>query len=741
MKHIITSVAALCVAVTLSASPRNSFAIVVDRDSYEKCKESIDAYCQAVHEDGLDAFVAPNLWTSPEMVKDSLKYWHEARQMEGAVLVGDIPIAMVRRAQFLTTAFKMNESSGEWRENSVPSDRFYDDFDLQFDFIRRDSVETAFFYYNLSEKGSQHIDCDIYTARIKPSTRWEDKYTELDRYFRKLVQIKRGESSNALDRVSSFTGEGSFSNSMIAWVDETRTLGEQIPGIYNHADGARFYVFHQQPLMKDMLLQAACEDDSDFFVFHCHGTPDRQWIGGYLTADDFADPTFEPETYEQMYTASTIASSDYIKYAAREQYRRLRRYGRSHSEALTQIYDRYGLDSTWIASVNTLEVEKADSALETRCSILLEDVQRYDTDSRVVLFDACYNGDFREDDNIATRYIMGKGKTVVALGNSVNVLQDKVAEPLLGMLSAGYSVGQWQQQVNILESHIIGDPTFRFASSYDFPLPNLESKDCSYWKSILNSPYPYDIQALALSKLVVLDDPDAIKLIHKTFCESESYVLRLQAMLLSLHFDSPLAVDVLVRSLEDPYEFIRRKAAHFLALRGDSAQIQALVDCYFRDYNARRVEFNISQAPGFFEGESFANCFKESFEKQGFIYDRERFQSKCDKWISSAYRMKGYMMEPIQRTDMPLKKKMSIANSLRNFPYPYLASELCDIVSSSEQEMAFRIQCAEILGWYIHAYNRADIIKMMEASLAGIDDPQLISEVVKSIKRLKAYTR
>ena len=81
----------------------------------------------------------------------------------------------------------------------------------------------------------------------------------------------------------------------------------------------------------------------------------------------------------------------------------------------------------------------------------------------MVIFDACYNADFREDDCMATRYILTEGSgTIVSFGNSVNVLQDKSSSDLLGLMAVGCRIGEWARMVNILESHIIGDPTFRF---------------------------------------------------------------------------------------------------------------------------------------------------------------------------------------------------------------------------------------------------------------------------------------
>lgn len=53
-------------------------------------------------------------------------------------------------------------------DSSVPSDRFYDDFDLKFDYLGQDTTSALFFYYNLAADSPQALCCDIYTGRIKP---------------------------------------------------------------------------------------------------------------------------------------------------------------------------------------------------------------------------------------------------------------------------------------------------------------------------------------------------------------------------------------------------------------------------------------------------------------------------------------------------------------------------------------------------------------------------------------------
>ena len=69
----------------------------------------------------------------------------------------------------------------------------------------------------------------------------------------------------------------------------------------------------------------------------------------------------------------------------------------------------------------------------------------------------------------------------MAFANSFNVLQDKSANDLFGWLGFGTRIGLWARYTNILESHIIGDPTFCFSSGR-------EGMDCNTWLTTSESP-------------------------------------------------------------------------------------------------------------------------------------------------------------------------------------------------------------------------------------------------------------
>ena len=119
------------------------------------------------------------------------------------------------------------------------------------------------------------------------------------------------------------------------------------------------------------------------------------------------------------------------------------------------------------------------------------------------MFDACYNGSFHESDQIAGRYIFNPGTTLVVQGNTRNVLQDRWTIEMIGLLSHGVRVGQYNRQVATLEGHLIGDPTVHFTpSSANSVSDNIVARaaDAKYWRQLLKSDYA-DLQSLALRML------------------------------------------------------------------------------------------------------------------------------------------------------------------------------------------------------------------------------------------------
>lgn len=720
-KTILAAVA-IFIAAT-SAAQTHSFAIVTDPVTMENCRSALENYRESVCKDGLAAFIAAKPWRSPDELRDSLIHYYKTRNLEGAVFVGDVPIAMIREAQHLTSAFKMDEKGG-WpmRDSSVPSDRFYDDFDLRFNFVGRDSSQTNLFYYSLAAQSPQHISCDIYTGRIKASDKRGDKYGEISRYLLKAAAAKS--RRNHLDHIMSYCGSGSFSNSLVAWKDESITLREQIPGAFKGgSEGAKFLVFAMFPQMKEALLQEISREELDLALFHEHGVPERQYITETPHPDDM-DGYFRDANYR-----------------IRERIRAAVRRGKEAEQAKDDIVREYDIPRLWMEAWDDEKLAVEDSLYDAATGIMLEDIARNRPNVKMTVFDACYNGDFREDDCIASRYILSDGGALVSIANSVNVLQDKSSSDLLGMLSEGYRVGEWMQNVNILESHILGDPTFHFSAPQNAIRPDLKKTDCKYWLKFTEANYPCDIRGLALHKLFALKYKDLSPLLLKIWEESEEYMLRLQCLHLLAHYNDSNYASVLKDGADDPYEFIRRKSAYYMGKLGTPEMAAELAALYLRDYNSLRVAQNVGFVCAHFPDSLFIREFEKQFAEADWIYDREHFHKEASDLFRQAFSLESSTGAALRDKDDKFRK--FYISGMRNQPYPQHAGTLMAIVCDSRESEDTRIQCAEVLGWFVRAWNRAEIVRRIDEYLnSGADTPEkLENELIKTRKRLENYMK
>jgi hypothetical protein len=258
----------------------SSFAIVIDNTTFDKISKSVYEYRDAVQNDGLSTYILKGDWTNPDLLRDNLKKLYKRdSKLEGIVLIGDIPVVMVRKAQHMTTAFKMDEEKFDRNESSVCSDRFYDDLNLEFDYIGRDSIDTDFFYYNLKPDCAQKLNPTYYSGRIKfPRGLEGDKYNAIADFLKKAVEAKQ--ENNILDNVVTFAGHGYNSDCLIAWQDENFIIKEQFPYIKNDSRNLKQLSFRMDRFMKYRLFDELQRSEVDAFFFNEHGSIDKQHISG-----------------------------------------------------------------------------------------------------------------------------------------------------------------------------------------------------------------------------------------------------------------------------------------------------------------------------------------------------------------------------------------------------------------------------------------------------------------------------
>lgn len=712
----------VAIGVYLSASAqkaeRSSFAVVVDNETYAACKNEIDSYKALLQKEGLFASILSSNWNTPQQVKDALYKLYKTDNLQGAIFIGNIPIVMVRDAQHLTTAFKMDQERNPMFQSSVPSDRFYDDFDLRFNYIKKDSINSLFFYYSLDANSPQKIESDIYTGRLKPTKRGEAGYDQIRKYFKKLIQERS--TSNKLDVLCSYTGEGSFSNSLTAWKEEPVILREQFPQAFKTANSAKFYMFYMYPVMKDVIAKELQRPELDLMLFHEHGMPNRQYLTG------------EPAESENLVESAKLAFRE-----------RLRRESGNPAKVkmLKEKYmSTFKIDSTWFNGAFDREIIIKDSLEELRRGIVLEDVPVIKPNARIVLFDACYNGDFREDRYIAGEYIFSDGKTLVTLGNSVNVLQDKSSGDMLGLLGLGFRVGEWARMTNILESHIIGDPTFRFADNKRAQI-DFNSTNADYWLKVLSAEKHPDLQSLALHKLFSLNYKEMSSLLTKTYFSSSSYMVRLQCIHLLPFYNDNNFKEVLKSSIYDPYEFIRRKSVYAMGRVGYDEFIPSVVSVYINDYLDERVAFNAVFAFDMLDIPKVKAEFEKQLSQNSAIYDKARAKDQFFKRIESRERLAA---GSLNLTDKKMKKgeRLFSVSFLRNNNYHTPVERYLATLADKSEDSLIRLRLAEALGWYTYSYKKQIIIdSCKKIASEEPDGSALKNELIKTANRLQTYMR
>lgn len=203
---------------TLKVSDR-SFAIIVDKTTFEQCKKDILTYKMAIESNQLPTYIIAHTWKNPEQVKKEIQLLYNNSKLEGVILIGDIPIPIIHKAQHLTNSV-----------DPVPSDRFYDDFALPFEFVEQSKTNPALFIYNLGGSTTNGVKSNIYSARIKPlttNTTGANKYQQISAYLQKAAN--RHQQNNSIDHILSYTTVNSPYSPLSTYASESLCLEEHFP--------------------------------------------------------------------------------------------------------------------------------------------------------------------------------------------------------------------------------------------------------------------------------------------------------------------------------------------------------------------------------------------------------------------------------------------------------------------------------------------------------------------------------
>ena len=698
---------------------QHSFAIIIDKKTYTKTKNSLIAYRNAVENDGLACYIFSVEKSNPEEIKRNIiKVYNSEKYFEGIVLIGDIPVPMIRDAHHLSSAFKMDPKRGSFFRSSIASDRFYDDFDLQFEFLTQDTTETTLFYYSLTAESAQKIKKEIYSGRIKAPVKGEEKYKLIARYLKRIAKQKK--ELHEIKNLLNFTGHGYHSESLTAWEWELLCMKEQFPQLYTPDHFIKNLNHASSPKMKKILLAEIQNPALDIAIFHAHGSYDTQYLNGYPPA---------------MNIEGNIRD---IKLFLRSKLRQAKRWKRDPEIYKKGYMKRYDLPDTWFDGAFADSLITADSIYGADLDIYAKDLEKIKTQPKFVMFDECYNGQFIKTPYIAGQYLFSGGKTIVTVANSVNVKQDIWADEFLGMLNLGVRVGEWHKTRNFLESHLIGDPTFHFYKIPKKLLKNLYSdKNASYWKKLLKSPNP-NYREIAVQKLFQLYKRKYIPQLVRIYNSESSAIVRLQALKCLAETGSPEFQNILCKTAADPAEMIRRITTIWMSKVGDKKYLPYLAKLFFCDHS-KRVTRQAKEAMGTIDPDKAIIIIYEEWEKLPAVDGNDRVIKSLENSLKRNSQWFHQDLIGVLAADTTLKAKKNALRTFRNYSFHEGIDELNDFLLDSNEDLELRIIAAEALGWFSFSYRKDEILKFCDKLLMKNDvDDKLYKEVLKTKKRLLA---
>lgn len=701
-----------------------AFAIVIDNATYRATRNAVMRYRDAIQQDGLAAYIVRGDWKNPDEVKtDITKVYQQATALEGIVLVGDIPVAMIRNAQHMTTAFKMNETTFPFPQSSVPSDRFYDDLHLKFKFIRQDSVAPHLFYYELTEDSPQTLNPTFYSARIKYPEAWEgDKYQAIADFLDKAARLKQQQKGNRLDEVVSYNGGSYNSDCLIAWMDEEKAYHENFPLAFRNSTSFKHWNFRMDDAMKYSLFDELQRPGVDVFMFHEHGLPTQQLINNEPVGDAFGSrhALFKNALYHQVREAVEEGESE---------------------DSLLQAYThKYHLTAPFWKELHDEAYWQADSTAYADMYINPADLRGKQTRPTFVMFDACYNGSFHESDYLAAYYLFNNGTTAVAQGNTRNVLQDRWTIEMIGLLSHGVRVGQYNRLVATLEGHLLGDPTVRFA-----PLAEgctlseemtLQRGDTAHWQALLRSPHA-DVQSLALRLLVDADADHRLSArLLQVFRETPFNTVRMEALKLLSRYNNADFTEAVAEGLGDAYELVARQSANYAGEIGDADRLlKPYVRACLEDTERQRVNYLLSTGLTLFPQDRVREAI-ESYYNSTYRLDAQSEKAAVLKGIAAQFARVERTNQRIADPSLSPDKRISAIRLLRNNPYHPYVDQYLQVLQNEATPTEVRVALAEALGWFTHSVRRTDIAKACRTLLQTQQPEALRQELVQTLGRL-----
>ncbi len=680
---LILTVALLLAATHLSAQKVSieepvsdngvKFAIVIDGKTFSNVKDQVYSYRDALSKDGLDAYIISGDWENPDQVREEIRkvYLANQKNFEGIVLVGDIPVVMVRNAQNMTRRFKMNENQFEKGRSSVPSDRFYDDLGLEFEFISKSKHVSGadgreLFFYNLKPESRQYLAPDFYSGRIMyPAGIGGDKY---------------------------------------------KAIGDFL---------ARAAAAHlNPPKMRDMLLSRGALSEGE----------DPQARSGVVEMLRDQIPFLE-EYPQRLFTLDFSKDYDPV----------------TDNLLMSLKNKRFGI--FYYRGHGNFGEMQPGAAGKGKWKIPEEDIRNLPVQMNYIILNSCFNGVLHRGKDVAGAFLFSKGNVLAVQAVSINSWQDEWMSRYMGIIYGGARVGEYHRLFPLLERNIIGDPTFHFASCYDYDLKDqtvLKAEDEPYWTACLERGLPpqaegsrnNSLSCVAVNRLQAMGKLSSSEIVQrslKTISPSVSleYIMQVYEMF-GRGYSPEVSEDLLKMfryGLQSNAEFVVRHTAVIELFYSNPVLCQALIETMNTNIKLRRARCRqfTGDALGLMPPQIVDSVLANSPLRQNAL-----LCSEVKKAMEAGQKLKKTELMVLTDTHTETARRVLHAIAVKNWPYPDQIQLYLQMIANSSLNTEIRLHLADGLGYFDYSYKKKEVIDGVRKLL---EDPSVEATMRNSMNR------
>ncbi|MDE6644348.1 MAG: hypothetical protein K2K27_09650, partial [Muribaculaceae bacterium] len=315
---------------------------------------------------------------------------------------------------------------------------------------------------------------------------------------------------------------------------------------------------------------------------------------------------------------------------------------------------------------------------------------------------------------------------------------DKWADRYIGAVGMGMRAGNLVKMNPYLESHFIGDPTFRFNS----PVGNVDvnallAGDPAQWKQYLNSEYPA-LRAMALRQLADANLIDSDTLLA-AYTNDNSEVVRMEAMMLLSNLADDNFIKCLDMAVDDSFELIQRFAVNFIGDCGNPELARALVSAGQRNNTGERIEFGVENSAAVYPCKLLLSTLDSTFVDTDYM-DADVIKGyiahALDVYADSE-RLTG-TMELCNSDSLTVKQQIQKIRTLRNSNMHYLVDDILVFLQKPQKDDDVTVSLLEALGWFTKSFRRDDIAAVALAmSKDKTRSAAVRDEALKTYRRLK----